>query len=1365
MVASSLCRVVATACARRPATWVTFKSAVIVRHPLHQIRMHSHHRQFLRPTTASSAPRPAVTEQPDRPSQTPEDGKEVVSLPRRLTRTNPLNMTAMAKKWQNLRRATRKALRCLTDTNKSQKHREKAIQVLARSYGMIWHFHTNIKRHTIEYRDFAVCRSAAVDVTKSAVRAREALEEAQVKFDEAQMDLDLAQAQAADAQHVELKAEHVRNRKAALLAREKEFREADEAILVSSGISLNIPFPKQCRQAEIKGQDYEWMLGAIDEIQKYRDMLLTNIKQRPAASVVADKLNRSRKAGTKTAATPVEQSGNKEIEQLIEEEDEAGQDVDMESIREQPAPIQEYEDKPERVQTLESSKPYQRPTIRLTEATAISKKPIQLKDSLADHYPIISFPFKVTTTVMLTLHKLFEECCYQFALVHIPHHLAEQNWDCPEAVELSTWHKIFSELLQTDADHVFAFDTGSTFETTVPASRRVIYVNNHLFTLKDIRNQAVHPRPLNPMALPKILRRAGELARLFRDRRLQQDIERLSSEINRVLTAVKTRRAESLKKGRTYELYRQIVADKVAIQRVRNLLADRQVSASSEEHWAACTMFEKDIESLLEALQVAIQADEEARLEAELPPLVEMAEKMAAEVEKRNAEMQLRLEAVRKSRADMVLRKMQFLLSKHAWRMKTDRFPFMNLSERKRELGGVGSSPLPSADEQGGPQEKLEPYERQGHREQPDEKTGFGPPGLTKSSYAYRSIIRNALTQDLRREERELEREQANADVDAHANVTSMSADVERFRLGSVSSLPGEEEWYDEAMSESESGDWGPDGYHMTTSGFFEMLEKRKRLPLEDSKQRAMKEMAAAAVKATKAEQEGEKEEEQVDAGERPRTTAADEIMFNSLMDKYEALCEEVLVKNDMSRRIAFEKKCVRQRKTMESKMKPLRDERIMILKEMKVLKEKNGRLKMEMEKAREVKHQQVGKNEEVDDNKNELEPATAAAAAAAVDKVVDNEAALNMGIKALTELAIKEKENAGKLEILSARKGRIKKVLKKLRGLDPARSVTSVKIGHTEEAANDDHPSSHVEVTDADVDTSMELTEAEAEGWRSSIEEAVDADIMGASSFENPKQAAMEAFLAMEEILEEAMPDVTTGPEASDEVTPAGEVATSKASIVEPSDTETFSSSTAVSADPETVAPPEDSAEEAAMSSDLNDTIIQNAVLESTPVQDAPEEEATTQEMPSDEKTPSLFVPTPRPPRGRSLTNLALYVSRRTQPVVGVTEDLKHELEEDLDEGVKEVVKEDVKQELNEDIVEDSKEDLEEDLNEYLEEGPKDDVKEDLQEDLKDELTDELTRDLEGDLKDKPNEDMKPEAETKDVNKEEEAASQAREK
>ena len=238
---------------------------------------------------------------------------------------------------------------------------------------------------------------------------------------------------------------------------------------------------------------------------------------------------------------------------------------------------------------------------------------------------------------MLTLHKLFEECCYQFALVHIPHHLAEQNWDCPEAVELSTWHKILSELLQTDADHVFAFDTGSTFETTVPASRRVIYVNNHLFTLKDIRNQAVHPRPLNPMALPKILRRAGELARLFRDRRLQQDIQQLSSEINRVLTAVKTRRAESVKKGRTYELYRQIVADKVAIQRVRNLLADRQVSASSEEHWAACTMFEKDIESLLEALQVAIQADEEARLEAELPSLFEMAEKMAAEVEKRNA--------------------------------------------------------------------------------------------------------------------------------------------------------------------------------------------------------------------------------------------------------------------------------------------------------------------------------------------------------------------------------------------------------------------------------------------------------------------------------------------------------------------------------------------------------------------------------------------------------------------------------------------------------------------------------------------------------------------------------------------------------
>ncbi|KAK3505419.1 hypothetical protein B0T13DRAFT_456370 [Neurospora crassa] len=1340
MVASSLCRVVATACARRPASWVIFKSSVAIgRHPLHQIRTHPHHRQFLRPTTASSAPQPAVTEQSDRPSQTPEDDKEVVSLARRLTHNNFLNMKVRAKKWRDLRKATSLALRCLTGTNKSQKDRQKAIQVLARSYAMISSFHLDIKRHTIDYRDFAAYRSAVVDVTKSAVRAREALEEAQVKFNEAQMDLDLARAQAADAQHVELKAEHVRNRRAALLAREKEFREADEAILVSSGISLNTPSPEQCKQAKIKGQDYKWMLGAIDEIQKYRDMLLRNTKQRRAAFVVADQPNCSREAGTKTAATPVEQSGNEQIEQLTEEEEEeAGQDVGVESVREQPAPIKEYEDKPERVQNLESSKPYQRPTIKLNEAT-VKPKPIQLKDSLADHYPIIFFPFKVTTTVMLTLHKLFEECCYQFALVHIPHHLAEQNWDCPEAVELSTWHKIFSELLQTDADHVFAFDTGSTFGTAVPASRRVLYVNNHLFTLKDIRNQAVHPRPINPMALPKILRRAGELARLFRDRRLQQDIQRLSSEINRVLTAVKTRRAESLKKGRTYELYRQIVAGKVAIQRVRNLLADRQVSASSEEHWAACTMFENDIESLLEALQVAIQADEEARLEAELPPLVEMAEKMAAEVEKRNAEMQLRLEAVRKSRADMVLGKMHFLLSKHAWRMKTDRFPFMNLSERKRELGGVGSSPLPSADEQGGPQEKLEPYERQRHGEQADVKTGFGPPGLTKSSYAYRSVIRNALTQDLRREERELEREQANANVDAHANATSMSAEKEQFRPESTPSLPEEGEWYDEAMSESESGDRGPDGYHMTTSGFFEMLEKRKNLPLEDFKQRAMKEMAAAAVKATKAEQEGEKVE-QVDAGESPRTTAADdETMFNNLMDEYDALLQEGLMnlmKKDMKRRIAFEKKCTRQRMTIDSELKLLKDERVRIVKEMQVLKEKNGRLKMEMEKPREAEHQQVGKNEEVDENKNELEPATAAAAVA-VENVVDNEAALKIGIKALTELAMKKKENAAKIKILTVRKRRITKVLKKLRGLDPAWSATSVKIGHTEEAATDDHPSSHVKVTDVDADTSMELTEAEAEGWRSSIEEAVDADIKGPPSFENPKQAAMEAFLAIEEILEEAMPDVTTGPEASDEVTPAGEAAAGEIAtpdtFVEPCDTET-SSSTAALADSETVVIQEDSTEETAMSSNLvNGTADQNDVLESTPVQDAPKEEATTQETLSGGETLPLFVPTPRPPRGRALTNLALYVSRRTKPVVDVMED--------MDENLRENVKEEVRDE------------------------PKDDLKNELHEDAMGGLKEDVVEGAKDQSKDEPNQDMKPKVEAEDVKGDEEAASQAREK
>ncbi|KAK3334328.1 hypothetical protein B0H65DRAFT_481548 [Neurospora tetraspora] len=1309
MVASGLCRVAATARVRRPASWVTFKSAVIVHHPLrhhlaHRIRIHPHHREFLRPTTASSAPQLAVTEQPDRLAL-----EAPPCLPSR---------SLKAKKWRKIRDATSKALECLTDINKTQQDIQEALQVLVRTYNSVSGFYTDIKVHTTAYRDFAACRTA-VDIAGSAVEAREALWEADVNLKEAQKELDLALAPGADAQDVELKAEQVRTCEAARTAREKEFREANEAVLESSGIFLNTPHPQTRKQAEIKREDYEWMLRAVEEILKYRDWLYMKAKQLRAASIAADKLNRSCEAGKETAATPIEQSANEQIEQPAEAE----QHNDMENVRERPTPIEEYEDEPERVKNLESSKLYQRPTIRLNETTTETKS-IQLKDSLVDHYPPIAFPFKVTTTVMETLHKLFEECCYQFALAHIPHHLAERNWDCPEAVELSTWHWTFSELLRSNPRYVFAFDTDYAFEKAVPARRRVTYVYNHLLALKVIRNQTVHPRPLNPMVLPKILRRAGELARLFRDRRLQQDIQQLSSEITRVLAALQTRRAESLKAGRTHELYHQIVADKAAVQRIRNRLPSPQVSAS-QERWAACAMFEKDIERLMEALPVAIQADEEARLQAELPPLVEMAEKMAAQVEKRNAEMQLRLEAVRKSRSDMVLGTMQFVLDKHVRRMRNGWFPYFKPLGRERELGVVGS-PLPSA-EQGGPQEKLEPHERHGHQEHPepqeqqDEKAGLGLSCLEKTSHARRAMIRNALARDLQREERECEREQANADVDAHADATGMPTEEERFRPGCVPSIPEEEmwnaarkaseeenpfwvqpsfgasqylteqqryeprqrrqrqrqqeenleaaKWNDEAADKFESGDMAPDGYRATTSAFFEMLERREKPPVEDFKKRAMKEMAAAAAKATKAEQEGENEE-QVEAGEDRRT-------FMKFLNEYKALSEENFMKKGMSRRAAglaymkqsraLEREYIWQRRTLEKQMKILQEEIFMIGKEMKLLNMEKRRLevKREREKAKGemAKAEKKQGRDDEDKNKNELEPA-------AVDDV-DDKAAINDGIKALAELAIKRKKLMLKIESLKERKRTIRGVSKKFKELDSARPIVWIKIDHTEKAATDG-PSSHLvakeadfdspietgpeaardggdlpavgsEVTDVDVNvdtnTGTELTETEA--GRTSIEEGVvDADVEGASFELSPEEAAMKAFLdgrqtqtqtrtqaeaeAAQEVAEEVAPK-DTGLEASVEAIPAGEVAVEKVATLEISVVEPFN--------PETTALQEVTAEETAL---------------------------TTTSV--NEETPPLFLPTPRPPRGevldessslrlpkRSLRTLPLYLCRRT--------------------------------------------------------------------------------------------------------------------
>lgn len=59
-------------------------------------------------------------------------------------------------------------------------------------------------------------------------------------------------------------------------------------------------------------------------------------------------------------------------------------------------------------------------------------------------YPVY-IHYRSQHLVTTSIQKLLEKGCFEFAQQHFPQLLAKNGWDCPEAVELTEWTKIFSQ--------------------------------------------------------------------------------------------------------------------------------------------------------------------------------------------------------------------------------------------------------------------------------------------------------------------------------------------------------------------------------------------------------------------------------------------------------------------------------------------------------------------------------------------------------------------------------------------------------------------------------------------------------------------------------------------------------------------------------------------------------------------------------------------------------------------------------------------------------------------------------------------------------------------------------------------------------
>lgn len=53
-------------------------------------------------------------------------------------------------------------------------------------------------------------------------------------------------------------------------------------------------------------------------------------------------------------------------------------------------------------------------------------------------YPV-QLPFRVQHSILTSIQRFLEECCYEFTQKYAPNLLIDEKWDCAEAIELNKW--------------------------------------------------------------------------------------------------------------------------------------------------------------------------------------------------------------------------------------------------------------------------------------------------------------------------------------------------------------------------------------------------------------------------------------------------------------------------------------------------------------------------------------------------------------------------------------------------------------------------------------------------------------------------------------------------------------------------------------------------------------------------------------------------------------------------------------------------------------------------------------------------------------------------------------------------------------
>lgn len=128
----------------------------------------------------------------------------------------------------------------------------------------------------------------------------------------------------------------------------------------------------------------------------------------------------------------------------------------------------------------------------------------------------LGLPYEVQHYILTMMQSIIEEACYDLASRWIPQKLKDNRWDCPEAVELSTWRDFLP--------------------TALPPSAITPHPSNSLEkALADsvqIRNAAVHRHLCDNNEMRRMVVKAQDVMSIFSDITRRQKFHRLWIELN-----------------------------------------------------------------------------------------------------------------------------------------------------------------------------------------------------------------------------------------------------------------------------------------------------------------------------------------------------------------------------------------------------------------------------------------------------------------------------------------------------------------------------------------------------------------------------------------------------------------------------------------------------------------------------------------------------------------------------------------------------------------------------------------------------------------------------------------------------------------